>query len=263
MTNDEFGDLCKEYETAEAGRKTMRGLPILARLDGRAFHTFTRGLERPFDRGMSRLMVETTKFLVEETHPLLGYTQSDEITLVWYEAPDSTSETLFGGRLQKLTSVLAGMASAKFATELPNQLPSKVGYLPHFDCRVWQVPTLKEALDVLIWREDDATRNSITMAAQSMFSDKELHGVGSSAKQEMMFQKGTNWNDYPNFFKRGTYLQRRTEMRKLSEEERMKIPEKHRPPAEIEVVRTKVVELDIPPIRQFPDAMKILFGGAT
>src|SRR5690606_23998115 len=105
-----IGDRCKGYESAESHRHAMRGLPILARLDGRAFHTFTRGMARPYDPRMSRCMIETARFLVEEMHALVGYTQSDEITLVWYVDSASRAEYPFGGRYQKLASVLAGLA---------------------------------------------------------------------------------------------------------------------------------------------------------
>jgi tRNA(His) 5'-end guanylyltransferase len=122
----------------------MRGLPLLARLDGRAFHTFTRDLPRPYAPGMSALMIETTRYLVAEMNARVGYTQSDEISLAWYEPSSSATEYPFDGRYQKLASVLAGMASARFCQLLPTHLPSKVGTTPHFDCRVWQVPSLDE-----------------------------------------------------------------------------------------------------------------------
>src|SRR5437868_6317488 len=114
MTQDTLGDRCKRFEMAEAGRKAMPGLPVLARLDGRAFHTFTRGLLRPYDTRMTHCMVETTRFLIEQLEACIGYTQSDEITLAWYEPPGSTTAYPFDGRFQKLTSVLAGLASARF-----------------------------------------------------------------------------------------------------------------------------------------------------
>jgi tRNA(His) 5'-end guanylyltransferase len=126
-------------------------------------------------------------------------------------------------------SVLAGMASAKFCQLVIEHLPNKVKETPHFDCRVWQVPTLQDAADVFVWREDDATKNSITMAAGAYYSDSELDGKNSGVKQEMLWQKGVNWNDFPAFFKRGTYLQRRTFDRTLTDEERARIPEAHRP----------------------------------
>src|SRR4029079_6986806 len=107
--NAGLGDRVKKYRQAEASRRAMRGTPLLARLDGRAFHTFTRDLRRPYDEGMSRCMIETTRTLVREANALVGYTQSDEITLAWYEPSQSPSDYEFDGRFQKLASVLAGM----------------------------------------------------------------------------------------------------------------------------------------------------------
>src|SRR5690606_20869452 len=108
--------------------------------------------------------------------------------------------------------------------------------------------------------EDDAVKNSVTMAAQSVYSDRELHGKHSGDKQEMLWQRGINWNDYPPFFKRGVYLKRITTRRTLTDEELRRIPEAHRPdPGEL-FDRSSVVELDLPPIRRCPDAMERLFG---
>lgn len=247
---------------AEAGRKAMRGLPLLARLDGRAFHTFTRDLQRPYEPGMSTAMIETTRYLVREMLALVGYTQSDEITLVWYESSQSASDYPFDGRFQKLASVLAGMASARFCQLVATHLPSKVNETPHFDCRVWQVPTLADAADVFVWREDDATKNSITMAAGAHYSQRELEGKHSAAKQEMMWQKGVNWNDFPSFFKRGSYLQRKTVEQQLTDEERARIPEAHRPPLDATFQRTQVVDLELPPVRKIANLTAVLFERA-
>jgi len=248
---------------AEADRRAMRGLPLLARLDGRAFHTFTRDLRRPYEPAMSRCMIETARHLVEQMTALVGYTQSDEITLAWYEQSQSPSEYLFDGRFQKLASVLAGLASARFAQLVARELPAKAEAVPHFDCRVWQVPSVADAADVFVWREDDATKNSVTMAAGAYYSDRELHGKDSSTKQELLFAKGVNWNDYPDFFKRGTYLARRSIERPLTYEERARIPEPHRPPPEALVTRTPVVELTLPPVRRIGNLTAVLFEGAA
>jgi tRNA(His) guanylyltransferase len=262
MTNDGLGDRCKAFEMAEANRRAMRGLPLLARLDGRAFHTFTRGLVRPYDPAMSRCMIETARYLVKQTSARVGYTQSDEITLAWYEPSQSTTDYEFDGRFQKLASVLAGMASARFSQLVARELPAKGDEVPHFDCRVWQVPTLQDAVDVFVWREDDATKNSVSMAAGAHYPDRELHGKDSSAKQEMLFQKGINWNDYPSFFKRGTYLQRRSVQRALSDDERQRIPEAHRPAPDALVTRSHVTELDLPPVRRIANLEAVLFSAA-
>ncbi len=247
---------------AEAGRRALRGLPLIARLDGRAFHTFTRNLSRPYDQGMSFAMIETTRYLVQEMIALVGYTQSDEITLAWYEPSQSDTDYAFDGRFQKLASVLAGMASARFCQLVARHLPTKVNETPHFDCRVWQVPTLQDAADVFVWREDDATKNSISMAASAHYTDAELDRKNSSDKQEMLWQKGVNWNDYPTFFKRGTYVQRRTVDRTLTAEERERIPEAHRPAADTVVKRTHVLEVDLPPVRRIANLTAVLFERA-
>jgi len=263
MGTDGPGDRCKQLEMAEAGRRAMRGLPLLARLDGRAFHTFTRDLRRPFDEAMSRCMIETTRTLIQKCSALVGYTQSDEITLAWYEPSQSASDYEFDGRFQKLTSVLAGLASVRFLQLVIEQLPAKAAELPHFDCRVWQVPTLADAAEAFVWREDDATKNSITMAACAYYSDRELDGKHSAQKQEMLWQKGVNWSDYPAFFKRGTYLQRRTFERGLGDEERARIPEAHRPPAGATFQRSQVVELELPPARRIKNLAAVLFERAA
>ncbi len=263
MANDGLGDRCKQFEQAEAGRRAMRGLPLLARLDGRAFHTFTRDLPRPYDPAMSRCMIETTRYLVHEASARIGYTQSDEITLAWYEPSSSTTEYSFDGRFQKLASVLAGMASARFTQLVARELPAKADAVPHFDCRVWQVPTLQDAADVFVWREDDATKNSITMAAGAHYTDRELHGQDSAAKHELLHARGVNWNDFPAFFKRGSYLQRRAAERTLTDDERARIPEPHRPAPDALFTRASVVELDLPPVRKVGNLLDVLFEAAT
>lgn len=263
MSKDGLGDRCKEYELAEAGRRAMRGLPLIARLDGRAFHTFTRDLRRPYEEGMSSSMIEITRYLVQHMNALVGYTQSDEITLAWFESSQSIAGYDFEGRFQKIASVLAGMASARFGQLVRERLPHKASETPHFDCRVWQVPTLADAADVFIWREDDATKNSISMAAGAYYSDKELAGKSSSMKQDLLWQKGINWNDYPAFFKRGTYVQRRALERVLTDEARARIPEAHRPPEGATVLRTQVVDLALPPVRQIANLPAVLFEAAA
>ena len=249
-----FGDRIKALELVEAGRTAMPRLPLLARLDGRAFHTLTRGFDRPFDPDMSSSMVLTAQALVEEFDAVCAYTQSDEITLAWLEP------NLFDGRFQKLTSVLAGYASVVFATAISEWKKSAIKQVPCFDCRVWQVPTFQDVIDVFVWREDDATKNSITMAALAHYSHKELHGVDSAAKHEMLFKKGVNWNDFPAHFRRGVYLRRILEDRPLTDAEWLRIPEKKRPPRDLLVRRSRVDVLDMPPIRKYLEADRVLLG---
>jgi tRNA(His) 5'-end guanylyltransferase len=258
-----LGDRCKALESAEADRRAMPALPLLARLDGRAFHTFTRGLPRPYDERLTRCLIETTAHLVGSFEARVGYTQSDEITLLWWEPERQVGRYPFDGRYQKLASVLAGSASAFFARIVAEAIPQKRSELPCFDGRVWQVPTLDDALEVFVWREDDATKNSISMAASAFYSTEELEGVVSSEKHDLLHRKGVNWNDYPSSFKRGTYVQRRTMQRALSEADRLRIPEPHRPAPGHLFERSEVVALDLPPIRRVGNALEVLLNGAT
>src|SRR4051794_23880386 len=167
MNRDRRGARRKRSEGLTEVR-VMPGLPVLARLDGRAFHTFTRGLPRPFDPRLTALMVATTKALVGEFDARVGYTQSDEISLLWQQ-PSPNSQLPFGGRVLKLTSVLAATATAYFGRLLPDHLPEKRDAVPVFDGRVWNVPTQDEAANYFLWREHDATKNSLSMAAQHHF----------------------------------------------------------------------------------------------
>jgi tRNA(His) guanylyltransferase len=261
MKREEFeamGDRQKLFEGMEAGRKLMPGLPVLVRLDGRSFHTFTRGLPRPYDERLSRAMIETTKFLVDETHASIGYCQSDEISLV-FPNTDFLTKMMFDGRTQKLTSVLAALATAKFNQDIALNIPEKARLLPVFDARAWAVSNLDIAAEHFIWRETDATRNSLTMAAHAYYSHKELHKAGFAQKHEMLHAKGINWNDYPAFFKRGTYIRREQVQRDLTATELNRIPVKHRPTGP--VTRTVVQALDMPPISRLTNLKGVLFFG--
>lgn len=264
MKNDSLGDRIKVYESQYSGQRLMPLVPIVARMDGKAFHTFTSGLRRPYDERLTKLMVDTTRYLVMETGADVGYTQSDEISLIWQNG-EIGAEVMFGSKLLKMTSILAAMTTAYFNKRLIDYLPDKADKLPLFDARVHNVPTAWEATNYLIWREMDATRNSVSMAAQSKFSHKSLHGKTSSEMQEMMLAKdGTNWNDYPSFFKRGTHLARRTISRAFTFDEMARLPEKHaaRTNPDLVVDRQCVVVLDIPPLRRITNREDVLFGGA-
>jgi tRNA(His) 5'-end guanylyltransferase len=241
----------------------MLNLPVCARLDGRAFHSFTRGLERPYDRNFSELMLEVLKYLVEETGACMGYTQSDEISLI-FRGSTLESQIFFDGRIHKMVSTLAAMASVKFNRIMPSYLPEKKHTkMPTFDCRVWEVPDRTEATNVLVWREQDATKNSISMAAQSVFSHKALHGKNCSDMQDMLMEKGINWNDYPDFFKRGVYVQRRKVVRKFTSEELENLPEKHeaRKNPDLMVERSIVAPLEMPVFTRVLNRVGVVFDG--
>ncbi|HEV3385386.1 MAG TPA: tRNA(His) guanylyltransferase Thg1 family protein [Gemmata sp.] len=254
----------KLYEAAETERHFMPLLPIYARIDGRCFSLFTRGLDRPFDIRITRAMIETTKFLVAETHARIGYTQSDEISLVWLQ-DRYDSEVFFNGKVQKLNSVLASLATVKFnhsCLEDAALAERAREQLPVFDCRVFQLPNRTEAANVYLWRETDATKNAISMAARSFYSHKQLHGKTSAEMQELIFQKGQNFNDYPAFFKRGTFVRRITVDRQLTEDELARIPEKHRPTPGAIVSRSSVVEIDMPVFTKVTNREDVIFDGA-
>jgi len=265
MTSDALGDRMKTLEGQETSRRFLPGLPIYARIDGRGFSKFTRGMQRPYDSRMSSAMVGATKVLVEQTHATIGYVQSDEISLVWI--PTEHGHGWFDGKTMKMASVLAGLATSAFMVELAVHFDADTGSdlwakMPHFDARVISMPSEMEAANMLLWRNLDATKNAISMAASHYYSHRELHGKSGAEKQEMLFEKNINFNDYPSFFKRGTWVKRFVEERILTVEEWIKIPEKHRPEPDEPLVRSNVSSFDLPPLNKISNRVEILFHNA-
>jgi tRNA(His) 5'-end guanylyltransferase len=268
-----LGDRMKWYESRYTSDQFMPMVPVLARMDGRSFHTFTKGLKRPYDKRLSDLMIAVTKFLVQETNARCGYVQSDEISLVWL-AEDWESDIFFSGKLQKMNSVLASLTSTYFNLLLPQYLPEKVPTIsnkdtvptvPVFDSRVFQVPTNFEAVNCFIWREQDATRNSVQMAAQSCFSHADCQNKSGSELQDMLWkQMDINWNDYPNFFKRGTYVRRKNIERRFTAEELAALPPKHAANTnpDLTIKRTAVMEENFPPLARIINREEVIFYGA-
>jgi tRNA(His) 5'-end guanylyltransferase len=259
-TKDDLGTRMKGYESHQTTPRAMKRLPICVRVDGRAFHTFTRGLERPFDKGFAKAMVETCKFLVSQTHAKIGYTQSDEITLVFWDGSHK-AEPLFGGKYFKLTSVIASLATGKFMSLIPEHMPSKVGKIPSWDARIFQVPDLSEAANLLLWRWIDARKNSISMAAQAYFSHKELHEKPSFERLTMLAGEGVLWDEYPEHLKWGTFIQRKVIERELNEAELDRIPEHVRHLHSGLKTRNDYVELALPLI-EISNRVEVLFEGA-
>jgi tRNA(His) guanylyltransferase len=258
---DDLGDRMKEYERRETDRRFLPFVPLVARMDGRNFSKFTRDLVRPYDVRLSEAMVEATTRLVEETNALIGYTQSDEISLVWL-TEDIGEEMMFNAKVQKLASVLAAKTTALFICELlKGDLAYKVEQAPHFDARVFQVPNKGEATNALLWRERDAAKNAVSMAARHYYSHSELQGKKSSEMQEMLFQKGVNFNDYPAFFKRGTFVQGRVRTEPMDEAMLAKIPEKHRP--EDGMVTRRIIErIAMPIFSHVSNRVEVVFDRA-
>lgn len=262
VTADNLGDRMKAYEAHETTRRFLPMLPVYVRLDGRSFSSFTRGMERPFDPRMSAAMIATTKGLVEKTHARIGYTQSDEISLVWL-AETVSGGYFFDGKIMKTVGVLAGLATALFAREAATAgLGEFLSRLPHFDCRAIQLPTKAEAANMFLWRELDATKNAISMAARTHYSHKALDHKNSAEMQELLFDKGINFNDYPTFFKRGTFVRRITREREFTGDELAHIPEAHRPLAGHLVMRSEIVSLDMPKFTTVSNREAVIFDGA-
>lgn len=250
-----LGDKHKQYELRYE-TTCLPGCPVVIRLDGRAFHTFTKGLKRPYDIRMSEAMIETTKHLVNATNANVGFCQSDEISIGFKN--DLETGLMFRGRVQKICSIVASVASVYFNRVIGQTIPEKVDMFPVFDARVIQYPTLELATESFLWRETDATRNSLSMMAQSYFSPKELHGKGTRAKHDMLYSVGQNWNDAPTFFKRGTYVACRKMEKFLTLDELVKIPEIHRPTGK--VVRNVCVDLSLNPCTTIENFVGVLFN---
>lgn len=303
-SKDAFGDRMKGYESLETDRRAMTGLPLVVRVDGRSFSKFTRGMARPYDTDMANLMVETAKYLVEETNAKVGYTQSDEITLILSpfdllgssqvrrtlrsvvhlvgsgsvtaaEAEATAllsrmdkdvlsakrgTEAMFAGRYQKLVSIIASLATARFLKGALALWPERCArQLPLFDCRVFSVPSREEAVNVLLWREQDASRNAVSMAAQARFSHGQLQNKSTKVMREMLaVEAGGNFEDYPARFKRGVYVRREALVHNATPEEIALNPERasHGP-----VLRRKTVVLDLPPLGLIDNRVGVLLDG--
>lgn len=241
-----LGEKHKNLEKIFAGQRLIPGVPVIARLDGRAFHTLLKGALKPFDDSVVNAMQQTAKELLDNFDADLVYTQSDEITLVWKDL------SMFDCKVQKMVSTLASLASVTFSSE----------YLRRgmFDCRIWQVPSLEIAAENVMWRELDATKNSISMLASAHYSDKELHGKHTNERLTMLDEKGILWGDLPHYLKKGSYYQKQGVFIRLTPEELEAIPEKFRPVGE--VLRSMIVMLDIPPATRISNFKEVLFDEA-
>ena len=229
--NDELGKRMKEYYETIPKTRLMRRTPVAIRIDGKAFHTFTKGFQKPFDEVLIKSMQETMKYLCENIQGcVLGYAQSDEITLILVDYKKLNSSAWFDYEVQKMCSIAASMATMafnKFFAEEVHDFRNRMkyddnGYLNNdeynlwtvynkainkgamFDARVFNIPK-EEVTNLIYWRQLDATRNSIQMVGQANFSHKELQNKSCNVIQDMlMTEKGINWNNYPTHQKRGS-----------------------------------------------------------
>ena len=230
--NDELGKRMKEFYEARTKTYLSRRTPVAIRIDGKAFHTFTRGFQKPFDEVLGNAMVRTMEYLCKNIQGcVFGYTQSDEITLLLIDYKQLNSEAWFDYQTQKMCSISASMATMAFNKYFKEEMKhwwetaykgvkwdspewKEIDKLLEtyanacekgamFDSRVFNIPK-EEACNLVFWRQLDATRNSIQMVGQANFSHGELQGCSCKVIQDMLHeQRGINWNDFPTRWKRG------------------------------------------------------------
>lgn len=231
LIHDDLGCRMKTFYEQIPKTKLMRRCPVAIRIDGRAFHTFTRGFQKPFDEVLIKSMQETMKYLCENIQGcVLAYTQSDEITLILVDYKKLTSSAWFDYEVQKICSIAASMATmafnnifSKYVKEFDLELAyndngidtkenrklweiykKAINKGAMFDARCFNIPK-EEVTNLVYWRQLDASRNSIQMVGQANFSHKELQNKSCNDIQNMlMTQKGINWNDLPTYQKRGS-----------------------------------------------------------
>lgn len=260
MNFKNISDWCKWLEKNFSPEIMIPTLPVIIRLDGNNFHNWTKGLERPFDRKLTELMTETTKFLVQETNAVIGYTQSDEITLVLY-SDDRKSSIYNDGKKQKILSKLTAKCVNFFNEKRKELLPAH-NKMALFDCRIYQVPTLHDACVQLLWRENDATRNSIQMLGHSQYSDKQLFKLNTSEIQDkLMIEKGINWNDLETKLKRGTYIKRIKTFKPFTKEEIKGLPPMHKAHKNPNLIieRSIIKEVEYPIFNRITNKVDVIF----
>ena len=230
--NDELGKRMKEFYEARSRTYLPRRTPVAIRIDGKAFHTFTRGFQKPFDEVLGNSMVRTMEYLCKNIQGcVFGYTQSDEITLLLIDYKQLNSEAWFDYQTQKMCSIAASMATMAFNKSFQEEVQKHIDDTEPifitdeeirlidtysraaekgamFDARVFSIPK-EEATNLVYWRQLDATRNSIQMVGQANFSHNELQGKSCNLIQDMLLtQRDINWNDYPTRWKRGVAWKR-------------------------------------------------------
>lgn len=197
---DSLGDRMKDFYEDRTRFVLPRRTYSIIRIDGKAFHTYTKGLTRPFDDKLISDIDETACYLCKNIQGAkFGFVQSDEISILLTDFDKIETSSWFDGNIQKIVSISASMTTAKF-----NEL--RPGKIALFDSRVFIIPSRTEVENYFIWRQKDTVRNSISSVAQSMFSHKELENKNCNEMQEMCFQKGTNWDDFSPKYKRGRLI---------------------------------------------------------
>lgn len=228
MDKSNLAERMKTYYENIPKTKLMRRVPVAIRLDGKAFHTFTRGFKKPFDDLFINSMQQTMQYLCENIQGcVFGYTQSDEITLILIDYQKLNSAAWFDYEVQKICSISASMATMAFNKFFmfefeefnrwvyecnPTDEEKRLNDVYYeamckgamFDARCFNIPK-EEVTNLIYWRQLDATRNSIQMVGQHYFSHNQLKGKSCNDIQDMLFKEyGVNWNDYLTFYKRGS-----------------------------------------------------------
>lgn len=226
MKHDPLGDMLKTLErTAET--TTLRDGYLYMRLDGRGFSKLTKNAEKPFDAAFSQAMIDTTKAMVDTFHAACGYTQSDEISLIWEPRVDPDS-WIFSGRRSKWLTVMAAQATAFFLkASLNHGMPWVLDHAAHMDARLVDGLTKENARDFILWRAEDARRNAIQMCAQAYLNKKSLKGQNLGILRKRLDENGTPFDTQPAALRNGTLVKR--VMMPLSEERLASIPPAYRP----------------------------------
>ena len=209
---DSIGDRMKDFYENRTRYQLPRRTYTILRVDGRAFHTWTKGLTKPYDPEFMECMDAAAIALCKEVAGAkFAFVQSDEISLLATDFDELDSQAWFDGNIQKWASVSSGIATAAFNEKVVNYF-SIVGHSPVisskkpnavFDARVFTIPSSIEVSNYFIWRQQDAERNSVTLLASNYASHKQLHGKNSSERHEIIHNAGDNWANHPVRFKHG------------------------------------------------------------
>lgn len=251
---DDLGDRMKRYEVVSNFQKLIPGLPLYARIDGRHFHTFTKGFGFPYPElkekcgfELSNAMIKTAEILCKEFNCSLVETHSDEISLGWTQMEKAP----FDGEYFKLVSNIASYAGVVFFKNVLTYIPDKVmkGIFPSFDCRVFQVPDEMELANLFVWRQNDCMRGCLNQYAQQFFSHKELQGKSGKERYQMLIDAGHNYDEKVfSTFKYGYFCHREKYVKQYNAAEATP------------VVRTKVVRMVVDfPLSKLDNKVSFLF----
>jgi len=197
-----LGDRIKRYESVSHYGLTIR-TPAMIRVDGRAFHTFTKGLDKPFDKELMQAMVQSAMDVASDMQGFkVAYIQSDEATFCITDYDDLNTQGWFDYDISKIVSISAALMSVSFMRNFSYKVKDR----PVFDSRVFNVP-VNDVVNAFLWRAKDWERNSLQMYSRSFFSHKELHGKNREAMHEMLHQIGKNWaTDTTDQERNGSFL---------------------------------------------------------